>query len=120
MTSPTAKALDSTYNRMQWMGEEYLLEEVISAATDALSSLGEVFDQDVLYWFGYIYCYRHHHTGESSAQIIRQAPVKTMQRNYMIFHTFAPELAIEDLQEIHAQKSEARERLAKYNSGAYL
>ena len=25
----TAKALDSTYNRMQWAGEEYLLEEVI-------------------------------------------------------------------------------------------
>ena len=24
MTSETAKALDSRYNRMQWMGEEYL------------------------------------------------------------------------------------------------
>ena len=26
MTSDVAKALDSTYNRMQWEGEEYLLE----------------------------------------------------------------------------------------------
>ena len=26
MNSETAKALDSTYNRMQWAGEEYLLE----------------------------------------------------------------------------------------------
>ena len=29
MKSATAKALDSTYNRMQWAGEEYLLEEII-------------------------------------------------------------------------------------------
>lgn len=29
MKSDTGKALDSTYNRMQWAGEEYLLEEVI-------------------------------------------------------------------------------------------
>ena len=29
MNSETAKALDSEYNRMQWAGEEYLLDEVI-------------------------------------------------------------------------------------------
>jgi 4-alpha-glucanotransferase len=34
MKSATAKALDSTYNRMQWAGEEYLLEEVIDEARD--------------------------------------------------------------------------------------
>lgn len=34
MKSATAKALDSTYNRMQWAGEEYLLEEVIDEAGD--------------------------------------------------------------------------------------
>ena len=28
MTSETAKELDSEYNRMQWAGEEYLLEEI--------------------------------------------------------------------------------------------
>ena len=39
MRSQTAKALDSTYNRMQWAGEEYLLEEVASEA--ALSTKGE-------------------------------------------------------------------------------
>lgn len=32
MKSATAKALDSAYNRMQWAGEEYLLEEVIDEA----------------------------------------------------------------------------------------
>ena len=78
MTSETAKALDSTYNRMQWMGEEYLLEEIKDAAGDIL--------------------------GEPSNKILRQAPIETMKRNYLMFHTMAPELAIEDMKEIHAQK----------------
>lgn len=102
MRSQTAKALDSTYNRMQWAGEEYLLEEVASEA--ALSTKGEVFSSDVLYWMGYLYRYWHYYTGESSAQIYRQAPVKTMKRNYLMFHTMDPVLAIEDLKEIHQQK----------------
>ncbi len=32
MTSDTAKAPDSQYNRMQWAGEEYLFEEATAAA----------------------------------------------------------------------------------------
>ena len=105
MTSETARELDSHYNRMQWMGEEYLLEEVKSAAGDVLFDIGEVFPKDVLYWIGYIYRYWHYYSGEDSAKILRQAPVKTMKRNYMIFHTMDPVLAIEDLKEIHNQKN---------------
>ena len=104
MTSDTAKELDSHYNRMQWMGEEYLLEEVISHASDLLSGSGEVYKKDVMYWIGYIYRYWHYYTGESSAKILRQAPAVTMKRNYMMFHTMDPVIAIEDLKEIHNQK----------------
>ena len=104
MTSETAKALDSRYNRMQWMGEEYLLEEVVSSAGDALSDAGEVYQKDVLYWIGYIYRYWHYYTGESSANILRQASATTMKRNYLMFHTMDPVIAIEDLKEIHRQK----------------
>ena len=102
MLSETAKALDSTYNRMQWAGEEYLLEEVSSET--ALSVGGTVLSADVLYWIGYLYRYWHYYTGESSAKIYKQAPVETMKRNYMMFHTMDPSLAIEDLKEIHSQK----------------
>ena len=102
MLSETAKALDSTYNRMQWAGEEYLLEEV--ATGTALSVGGTVLSADVLYWIGYLYRYWHYYTGESSAKIYKQAPVETMKRNYMMFHTMDPSLAIEDLKEIHSQK----------------
>ena len=104
MTSDTAKALDSEYNRMQWAGEEYLLEEVASAAGDSLTTDGELYDTDILYWIGYIYRYWHYYSGEDSARIYKQAPAETMIRNYMIFHTMDPVLAIEDLKEIHNQQ----------------
>ena len=103
MTSETAKELDSRYNRMQWMGEEYLLEEVLSSAGDSLAVAGEIYQKDVLYWIGYIYRYWHYYTGESSAKILRQASAATMKRNYMIFHTIDPVIAIEDLKEISRQ-----------------
>ena len=104
MISDTAKELDSRYNRMQWAGEEYLLEEVVNAAADALTTDGEIYSADVLYWIGYIYRYWHYYSGEDSAKIYKQAPVETMKRNYMIFHTMVPVLAIEDLKEIFEQK----------------
>ena len=104
MLSDTAKELDSKYNRMQWAGEEYLLEEVVAGASESLTSGGEIFSADVLYWIGYIYRYWHYYNGEDSAKIYKQAPAPTMKRNYMIFHTMDPVLAIEDLKEIHNQK----------------
>ena len=104
MTSKTAKELDSRYNRMQWAGEEYLLEEVISDAGDSLATGGEIFSKDIMFWIGYIYRYWHYYSGEDSAKIYKQAPVETMKRNYMIFHTMDPILAIEDLKEIYNQK----------------
>ena len=103
MVSQTAKELDSKYNRMQWAGEEYLLEEIISDAGDILTANGETFPKDVLYWIGYIYRYWHYYADEDSAKIYKQAPVETMKRNYLMFHTMAPEVAIEDLKEIHQQ-----------------
>ena len=105
MNSETANALDSTYNRMQWAGEEYLLEEIIETAGEKLSEKSEVYSKDVIYWIGYIYRCWHYYTKESSKAIYRQAPVETMKRNYMMFHTMAPEVAIEDLREIYRQRN---------------
>ena len=34
-----------------------------------------------------------------------QAPVGAMKKNYLMFHTMAPELEIEDLKEISGQKT---------------
>ena len=102
MNSEVAQNLDSTYNRMQWAGEEYLMEEIESES--ALILGGKLYDKEILFWIGYLYRYWHYYTGESSKDIYRIAPVQTMRKNYLMFHTMAPEMAIEDLIEIYQQK----------------
>ena len=107
MTSEVAKGLDSKYNRLQWAGEEYLLAEVIDSAK--LAPGGKVYDRETLFWSGYLYRFWHFTTGEDSREIYKQAPAETMNRNWLIFHTLAPEVAIEDLKEIHRQRNESTE-----------
>ena len=99
MKFATAKALDSTYNRMQWAGEEYLLKEVIYEAGDRLEKQGEVYAEELIYWIGYIYRYWHYVTGESSKEIIKLAPVKVMKQNYKRLYMMTPEEVIEILKE---------------------
>ena len=99
MKSATAKALDSTYNRMQWAGEEYLLEEVIDEARDRFEKPREVYAEELIYWIGYIYRYWHYVTGESSKEIIKMAPVKVMKQNYERLYLMIPEEVIEILKE---------------------
>ena len=105
MKSDVAKGLDSKYNRMQWAGEEYLLAEIADDAE--LTTSGSVYDKEVLYWTGYLYRFWHFNTGEDSKEIYKQAPAETMSRNWLIFHTLAPEVAIEDLKEIYRQRNES-------------
>lgn len=104
MKSNVAKYLDSKYNRMQWAGEEYLLEEIVDEANGKILQNHNVLSLDMMYWIGYTYRYWHYYKQESSAQIYKQATAKTMQRNYLMFHTMAPEMAIDDLIEIKRQK----------------
>lgn len=99
MKSTTAKALDSTYNRMQWAGEEYLLEEVIDEAGDRFEKPGEVYMEELIYWIGCIYRYWHYVTGEASKEIYKQAPVKVMKQNYARLYMMTSEGAIEILKE---------------------
>ena len=99
MKSATAKALDSTYNRMQWAGEEYLLEEVIDEAGDRFKKPGEVYSEELIYWIGYIYRYWHYVTGESSKEIIKLASVKVMRQNYERLYMMTPEEVIKKLKE---------------------
>ena len=99
MKSTTAKALDSTYNRMQWAGEEYLLEEVTDEAGDRFEKPREVYAEELIYWIGYIYRYWHYVTGEYSKEIYKQAPVKVMKQNYVRLYMMTPEKVIDLLKE---------------------
>ena len=101
MNSETAKQLDSDYNFLQWAGEEYILDQL----TDEKEIIqnGNTYDLNTIYWMGYIYRYWHYHYNETSKEIYKQANAEAMKRNYLIFHTFDPIVAIEDLKEIHQQ-----------------
>ena len=102
MNSKVAECLDSPYNKLQWMGEEYLLDELKDEKT--LDKDGEKYSPEVLYWIGYLYRYWACTRSEKSKRIYRLAPAKTMKRNYMAFHTFDPDVAIDDLIEIYRQR----------------
>ena len=105
MKSNVAKGLDSRYNRMQWAGEEYLLEEIIDESNNKITHSNNVISSEIMYWIGYIYRYWHYYKNEPSYKIIRHANFKTMKRNYLMFHTMDPEIAIDDLIEIKKQRS---------------
>jgi hypothetical protein len=103
MASKVAEDLDSTYNRMQWAGEEYIMEELIDECGDVLQMSGKLATKDEIYWIGYIYRYWHYYKDEKSKKIYKQAPYERMKINYLMFHTMAPEMAIDDLIEIYKQ-----------------
>ena len=106
MNSAVARHLDSPYNKFQWMGEEYLLEELV--AEKILASAGETYSPEILYWIGYLYRFWACSRKEESRKIYRMAPAKTMKRNYLNLHTTDPELAIEDLLEIYRQRHQQK------------
>lgn len=103
MTSRTAAALDDVYDRLQWAGEEYILEE-LNDEVGGLRKSGVKYSEEVMYWTGYVYRYWHYYTGESSSQIYKIADEKMMNESWLGFHTLDVEMAIDDLKEIYSQK----------------
>ena len=97
MNSKTAESLDRPYDRLQWAGEEYILEEL----NDEVGGLkkGAPYHNEIMYWAGYAYRYWHYYSGESSKEIYKTAPAETMARSYPGFHTLDIEMAIDDLKE---------------------
>ena len=104
MNSMTCEYLDMPYDRLQWAGEEYILENLIDEKP--VKSNGRQFDKEVLFWIGYVYRYWHMLTGESSKDIYRLADAQTMNESYLGFHSLDVAMAIEDLKEIYRQKNE--------------
>lgn len=106
MNSETAAYFDLPYDRLQWAGEEYILENLLdeSAVEKDETSCGST---EEIYWTGYIYRYWHFYTGETSKEIYGQADEITMKNCYPGFHTLDPAMAVDDLKEIFGQKSNA-------------
>lgn len=100
MQSKAAVALDDTYDRLQWAGEEYILEELNEEA-DGLKKSNNTYSREVMYWIGYVYRYWHYYTGEFSKDIYKIADAEMMNECWLGFHTFDVEMAIDNLREIY-------------------
>lgn len=103
MNSDIADDLDMPFHHMQWAGTHYLMSRMEEEHTEVLTS-GECFDAETLYWAGYLYRYWHIEKGESSREIYKQAPAKTMRIVYLMYHTMSPEMAIDRLKESYLEK----------------
>ena len=89
---------------MQWAGKEYIMERIYDELKDKLKSGGEIYDRETMYWAGYVYRTWHYYTGESSKEIYKQAPAKTMRVTYFPYHTMSVEMAIDRLKESYREK----------------
>lgn len=103
MNSETAKNLDLPYDRLQWSGEEYVLENLIEEV-NGIKQAGLLFSNEVMFWTGYTYRYWHFLNGESSKEIYKQADAQIMNDSYLGFHTLDIAMAVADLKEICRQK----------------
>jgi hypothetical protein len=104
MTTDISKDMDKDFHHVQWAGKEYIMSRMEDENSDVIRGNGIVFDNETLYWTGYIYRYWNIYTGESSKDIYKQAPAKTMQTVYLMYHTMSPELAIDRLKESYNEK----------------
>lgn len=102
MNSKAAAALDDVYDRLQWAGEEYILEE-LHDEVHGLKKAGISYSTDVMYWTGYTYRYWHYYTKETSRAIYQIADAKTMNDCWLGFHTLDVEMAIDNLKVIYAE-----------------
>ena len=103
MNSKTCEFLDMPYDRLQWAGEEYILENLLEETQ--IKTAGIEYNKEVLFWIGYTYRYWHLLTGENSKDIYAQANAKQMDECYLGFHALDVGMAIEDLKEIYRQKN---------------
>ena len=97
MTSSIAAELDKDFHHMQWAGKEYIMSSLEDEYGDKLTKDGPIYDLETLYWAGHTYRYWHFLKHESSKAIYKQAPAKTMQTVYLMYHTMSTKMAIERL-----------------------
>ncbi len=106
MTSQVSADMDKEFHHVQWAGKAYILSRMEDELSEQLVKDGEIYDKETLYWIGYIYRYWNFYTGESSKEIYKQAPAKTMNVVYLMYHTMSPEMAIDRLKEAYNTKNE--------------
>lgn len=104
MQSQTAADLDMVFNHMQWAGQGYIIDRLKEENASTLVKNATLYDNETLYWSGYLYRYWHFYTGESSKEIYKQATANVMRSMYLMYHTMSPEMAIDRLKDTYKRK----------------
>ena len=104
MLSQSAADLDMVFHHMQWAGQGYLFDRLKEENAATLTQGGTIYDDETLYWIGYLYRYWHYYTAESSKAIYKQAPANVMCSMYLMYHTMSPEMAIDRLKDAYRRK----------------
>jgi len=105
MNSETGAYFDLPYDRLQWAGEEYILDALMLETTIDKDT-EKLYPREAMYWIGYVYRYWCLQEGETSAEVYAQADAALMNDCYLGFHTLDVRMAIEDLKEIARQHGE--------------
>lgn len=104
MNSEIAKELDSDFNHTQWAGILYVFEELEKEIGEKIKKSLKTFDNETMYWAGYLYRYWRYYTGESSKQIYKIANAKTINATYYSYHSMGLEFAIDRLKASYLDK----------------
>lgn len=104
MNSQAAASLDDTYDRLQWLGEAYILEE-LDEEVGGLKVSSNLYDKEVMFWAGYLYRYWHYYTGEFSRDIYKIADAEMINDCWLGFRTLDPRKAIDNFKEIYEEKN---------------
>lgn len=111
MNSDIARHFNSSYDDLQWRGEEYILD-YLNEECNLVK--GDTFSKDEMFWIGYIYCYWHFKTNETCVTIYNTALPEVMRSAYLGFHTLSNDLAILNLMEI-----DIRRKIKKLNKNTF-
>ena len=108
MYSEEAKDMDlieSLYNHLSPMQR---MDGMLKAYGSLTKKKGEVYPRSVLHWMGYIYRAWSILTRKTSSEIYKKMKAKRLYGFYDVYHTFAPEYAVERLEEILTQEEGPR------------
>ena len=110
MNSDVAAKFNSAYDRSQWMGEEYLLDELTQSFQ---LNQGKTYSPDVMFWMGYTYAYWSIVYGDTCKSIIKMADPKVMAENYAGLHTVSSDMAVQDLKSQYWSHNNNGEKMAE-------
>lgn len=86
MNSDIAKDLGSKISIKKLADDKIIMKKFLESSKKKLNTIGHSFDEEILYWIGYVYRYWNILTGESSKDIYKKAPVRLKEEKYDEYH----------------------------------